>query len=199
MTLGIRPDKLMRLARGIGCATILLVLASCGGYTPITFPPVPVPEALTKVALNPNYAIADKASFASAKLLYPARLAGDYHTVPVGEYLLSRVVLTLPSNAGISAIRMQLFDCRCNGRGFLGPHLWCVYDLAVAIRANGSDRTLTAHGERDVGPVYVPGDFAFPFTTGDYQSQTIHHQAKLAVDAAANALAAEFGKSKRRR
>lgn len=192
MTVCTLPNRLRRLVQGIISTAIVSSLTGCGGYTPVTFPSVPVPDALTRVVPNPNYAVTDNASFASAKLLYPARMGGDYHTVPVGDYLLSRVVLALPGDAGISAIRLQRFDCKCDGRGFLGPHLWCVYDLAVAIRANNSDRTLTAHGERDVGPVYVPGDFAFPFTSGDYFSETIHYQARLAVDAAAGAVAAAY-------
>jgi len=194
MTVGIRPDKLRRLARGIACTAITLFLAGCGGYTPVTFPSVPVPDALTKVVPNPNYAVTDKGSFDTAKVLYPTRMAGDYHTVPAGDYLLSRVVLALPSDAGISAIRMQRFDCKCNGRGFIGPHLWCVYDLAVAIRTGVGDGTLMVHGERDVGPVIVAGDFSPPFTVGDYYPESIHYQAKLAVDAAAAALGAEFRK-----
>src|SRR5437868_3112493 len=105
---------------------LVLFLSACGGYSPITYQPVVVPDMLTKVTSNKNFKAVDNKSFAEAAMLYPTRTGKAHHIVPVGDYLLSRVVLGLPEDAGISKIRLEDYHSECSAKGILGPHLWCL-------------------------------------------------------------------------
>lgn len=86
----------MFIARRGSILLLSFFLTSCGGYAARVYPPVQVPDALTKVSSSTNFVVADKKSFASASVPYPTRSNRSNHTIPVGDYLLSRVILTLP-------------------------------------------------------------------------------------------------------
>lgn len=182
----------MRMVKWGGFLILSLFLIACGGYTARVYPPVQVPNALTKVASSPNYAVADHKSFASAFIPYPTRNNNSNHSIPVGDYLLSRVVLALPQKSGINTIALKAYDNNCASRGVFGPHLWCVYRLSVDIIQDGKKRNLLAKGEVDVGPKFIPGDVSPPFTFGNRLVRVIHFQARRAVDAAVKQLAATY-------
>jgi hypothetical protein len=161
---------------------LVLFLSACGGYSPITYQPVVVPDMLTKVTSNKNFKAVDNKSFAEAAMLYPTRTGKTHHIVPVGDYLLSRVVLGLPEDAGISNIRLEDYHSECSAKEILGPHLWCLTNARLMIAIGGRDRLIDLADEADVGPVFVPGDIAPPFTMGDNLEGPIHTQARATVD-----------------
>jgi len=175
-------ERWQRFTSTTAVLATVLVVAGCGGYSPITFQPVAVPDALTKVTTNKNFAVVDNASFSDAVMLYPNRTQKPVHRIPVGDYLLSRIVLALPQDAGISKVRLAQYSNVCEGRGTFGPHLWCVTKTRLQVTANNVERTLDVTDEADVGPVFIAGDISPPFTMGDTLEGPIHGQARASVD-----------------
>jgi hypothetical protein len=176
----------------------LPLLSACGGYSPVIYQPVTVPDLLTKVTANRNFKTVDSKSFADAVLQYPTRTGSSYHTIPVGDYLLSRVVLALPEDSEISNIQLKSYESRCASKGMLGPHLLCVTRIRLTVTARGKDYALELSDEADVGPVFIPGDIAPPFTMGDYLEGPIHEQARRTVDHVAVKLRPAFEEAAKR-
>ena len=172
-------------------ATCLLV-AGCGGYSSIRYPAVSAPDMLTRVVANPNFKIVDPGSFAEAAMLYPGRCCGTYHQVPVGDYLLSRVVLAMPKASTITALRLTEFKSVCGPSRMLAPLARCVTKAVFSVNAGGTAVSSTVEAEADVGPQIVAGDIAPPFNWGNHYVDVIHDEARKSVDAFAAKAAIAF-------
>jgi hypothetical protein len=137
---------------------------------------------LTRVVANLNFKYIDGDSFANAVMLYPTRIASSHHSIPVGDYLLSRTVLALPPDAAITALRLVEYRSICGPSRVLAPQARCVTKARFAVATREDEREITAEAETDVGPLMVAGDFSPPFTWGDYFTEVIHEEARRAVD-----------------
>jgi hypothetical protein len=151
-----------KIIRGTFFMLIANFLAACGGYVPRVYPAVMVPEMMSQIEANKNFKVADNTSFSNAIMLYPTRTGDSDHRIPVGNYLLSRAVLALPDDAGLTKIRLDEYRSECESRGVFGPHLWCTTNAQLTIAIRGKDQILHATDEVDVGPVYIPGDMSLP-------------------------------------
>ena len=181
------------IIRTIALVVVTDFLSACGGYVPHQYPPLMVSDSMTRIATNKNFKAVDSPSFGNAVMLYPTRLGDTYHSVPIGDYLLSRVVLGLPEDAGIAKIRLDEYKSKCESRI---PHFWCTTSARLAVTAHGSDKILDVTDEVDVGPRFLPGDISFPFTTGDFFDGAIHAQARKTVDGISIKILEAFSRSR---
>ena len=173
----------MRLWGTLALAPVVL-LAACGGYAPVTYPPVPVTNYLTMVHGNRHLAAADKASFTTADFSYPTRGGGGFHKVPVGDYLLAQLIQQIPETVETKRIKLETFGSVCKSGGGFGPHAICQTALIVRIETAAGERLVESNGAYDVGPMFIPGDISPPFTMGDHLVGVIHGEAMTAVLAA---------------
>lgn len=101
----------------------LALLAGCGSSNPPQrLPQLPV-DNLLDTAAQPAFRTADHQSFAKAVMQIPAD--GGTHTVPVGEYLLARVVEAFPRGAEVDHLRLTAFDVTCKDQGWFSSTLVC--------------------------------------------------------------------------
>ena len=93
------------------CVVALATLASAAvsgctiGTVGGPLPPLAVSDALTRVAASPIYKIVDHESFANVKVNYPA--PQQPHTIPAGDYLLSKVVTAIPKGRSINRFEIS--------------------------------------------------------------------------------------------
>ncbi|MER2520227.1 MAG: hypothetical protein ABTQ34_06010 [Bdellovibrionales bacterium] len=163
---------------------LLLSLTSCGGYAPVTYPPVGVTNFIAEVKDNPFLSKTDSESFRLAAIKYPTRTGQDYHTIPVGDYLIARVAAAIPNNAIIKRIKLSQFSSYCGADSWLAPHAVCKTDLVVEITDHKDTKVVTSHGEYDIGPKIVVGDISPPFTMGDRFVEYMHEKSRLLIDRA---------------
>lgn len=169
--------------RAVLAVVLALQVAGCGGYAGVRFPAVASTDMLTRVVANPNFRMVDGESFADAAMLYPTRLPSNHHTIPVGDYLLSRTVLALPSDVEISSLRLVEYRSACLASRLFAPQARCATKAVFAVGTRQGMRTLEVSATPDVGPLFVVGDIVPPFTWGDHPTEAIHAEARLTVDA----------------
>jgi hypothetical protein len=170
--------KIIQAIAFIAAATFL---ATCGGYSAHQYPPLTASDVMTKISTDKTYKAADYISFANAVMLYPARANVSYHSIPVGDYLLSRVISALPQDAEFTKIRLDEYKSKCEFRGFLS-HVWCTTSARLTVASRGKDSTFDVADDVDVGPGIVAGDIAPPFTWGGFNDEAIHAMARMTVD-----------------
>ena len=173
---------------------LALGLSGCGGYSPVVFPAVTAPDMLTRVVANPNFKAVDGTSFANAAMLYPTRVGTSHHSIPVGDYLVSRIVLALPPNAAISALRLTEYRSVCRPSGFVSPQARCATKATFQVETPGGAKSISVESEVDTGPLYVVGDISPPFTWGDMPVDAIHQEARKSIDALEVAMRASFSR-----
>lgn len=157
------------------CFLVCGIISSCM-HTSATLHAIPVPDAFTKVVSNPNFKAVDNESFSDAYLYYRGGLPDLYHRVPVGDYLLSKLVTTLPIDAEITLIRLNSFESKCGeSRAFL-PGLQCRTHCSVQIVSNGTVHAINASSQDDdLGSHLIYGEI------GDVET-LMQDQAKRAID-----------------
>lgn len=156
-------------------------LAACGGYDPITYPPLTIANPLTELHGNRHLNAVEAASFRGAEVSYGARMRGTYHKIPVGDFLIAQLVQTIPDTEKTKRIRLETFGSTCDSNRVFAPHAECKTTLIVRLETDKGERVVEAWGSYDVGPKMIAGDIAPPFTMGDPMVGIIQRQASVAV------------------
>lgn len=104
-------------------ASAALALSACGSDNPPRrFPTVPVDNVL-ETASHPAFRTMDHDSFKHAVVRYPAD--GGSHTVPVGDYLATRIAEAFPRNAEVDYLRLHQYDVDCASEGWMSSSVVC--------------------------------------------------------------------------
>lgn len=172
------------------------LLSACGGYSPIHYQPVPMPRT-QNIVESKNFEAVQTQSFSEAVMLYPTRLGNTYHTIPVGDYLIGRIVTALPGDSEISEIRLDAYDSKCGMTGFFIAHALCRTRASFSVKADGIVHLLDVFDEADVGPMFIPGDIAPPLTMGDKMEGMMQLQAMTSVKHLVPKIAAAFQRALR--
>ena len=178
----------------IVCMTLLSCSAGSSALNSI-----PVENALTRVVANSNFKVADNASFASAFILYKGGTPDAIHKIPIGDYLLSRIVLSIPEDLDISSIRLLRFEARIDPDGIVMPHARCRGSCNLEIIYAGQTLTISVPIDQNLGPFYVYGSYSPPYSQGlpGETEPAIHAQVKKAVDQTARDISSKFASLKK--
>lgn len=164
-----------------------LLLAGCTANTARQITPLPTASPLLARAGEPAFETADKWSFTQAVFRYPA--GEGFHQIPVGDYLLDRIVAHAGEVHGLRLVRFE-----STGRtafGVMTKHLTTLDVEVTATVAGTIRRARFAVEDRHLGPLYS-GDFsAVPFAGSSLSSDSMfHEQVVPLIEEAAREIAA---------
>lgn len=167
-------------------------ISGCDPTAPKFTPPIPILDVFgaTSSFEKNIYRALEIESFEIALIRRPSKRGADI-LVPVGGYFSTRLINALPDDPRVSLIRLDRFRSVCGGPTlFLTTGLRCSVDIAMTVVVGLSEHRIAFDGEKDVGPVLVPGDRSRPFARDRVGLRMVHAQARIVARYAADRAAA---------
>lgn len=171
--------------RHLSVALLGSSLASCTTppetLTPLTDPQRPPVEASSSVKLY------DLPSFYRATVSYPADQAGEFHQIPVGEYLLHRTIDSF-GRRDVSSVRLADFTGKCAITRLVLPQVRCTMAATLSFVLGRQPRQASAVAEIEVGQQHLLRNQTLLIAHAIQNEPFIRQQVKQAVDALSDAL-----------
>ncbi|MEO1223789.1 MAG: hypothetical protein AAFX92_06150 [Pseudomonadota bacterium] len=114
----------------------------------------PQDSNMITVMQDPLFSRLDAESLVDLAAFYPA--TGGDHTIPMGDYVGSRLVRELSRREGIERLSVGEFDVDCDSIGAFGPRVACEGAMALEVVQDGREATYSASVfHEDVGQTYL--------------------------------------------
>ena len=129
--------------------------------------------------------LADMDSFSGIFMRFDSGGFGNFHSIPIGDYLLSKMLFIIPEGKNVRSISLRYFDGRCKGETGFSPHAICNANTYVQITTYKEEMILKASVyNMDVGNIRV----------GFFTDSYIRKQVKGVIDSLAEQLDLEFSR-----
>lgn len=169
-------------------ACVTFALGACVANTARQMTPLPARIPLLSHSGSQPFETADKWSFSQAVISYPA--GGDqHHRIPVGEYLLGRLLEKSPQ----LNLKLVRFDSSADTAFGVFTRCLLSLDVEIAYYAEGQPRRFLFQFERrDIGPFFVGENSVIPFTSaGPSDDGLFHNQLRPIIDEIVDAFFAQ--------
>lgn len=143
--------KLQKIYHLLGLSVVLFGLTACMAGA-MVLPAVPADGALTRSANHPAYKTANTTSFQDAAVLYLANnMQKSYHSIPVGDFLLSELLAKVPRNGSIQSLKLKKFDVKCGDGAVFAPKAICTIDAQFSLTQSGKNKLVNINDKFDAG------------------------------------------------